>query len=114
MNTSKHQRDKLLALCGQLHDDDGVDSRRFFGNAGNQDKQDRKPQQLCSQIRHTIALVLSGDFGDEMLHNLQVVQVTPAPDSTRVLVTLTTDAGPQPAMADDILRRLAGYTPAAQ
>jgi ribosome-binding factor A len=47
---------------------------------------DRKLLQLCQQVADTLAQVLGGECDDEMLRSLQVVSVTPAPDSSQLLV----------------------------
>ncbi len=69
-------------------------------------KPDRKALQLCSQVGETIDLVLSGEFDDERLHNLRVVRVTPAPDCSRLLVTLYADLAPGTASVEEILTLL--------
>lgn len=56
--------------------------------SGRRKKSDRKTLQLCSQVADTLSLVLSGDEGDEVLGELQVVSVVPAPDATQLLVVL--------------------------
>jgi ribosome-binding factor A len=55
----------------------------------------RKALQLCAQVARTLAGVLSGECGDDRLRDLLVESVQPAPDSTRLLVTVY----PGPAFA---------------
>jgi len=61
---------------------------------------DRKTLQLCRQVADTLSLVLSGDEGDEILGELQVISVVPAPDATQLLVVLapTLANGPSEAL----------------
>ena len=49
---------------------------------------DRKAWQLCRQVAVTLDKVLA-ECGDSVLRDLHVVSVTPFPDSSRLLVTLT-------------------------
>src|SRR6185369_5128262 len=44
----------------------------------------RKALQLCRQVEHALSMALEGD----VLRDLTVQSVMPAPDSTRLLVTL--------------------------
>jgi hypothetical protein len=54
-------------------------------------KDDRKARQLCRQVAQTLDCVLSGECRDELLQCLQVVSVVPAPNSSRLLVTVAAD-----------------------
>ncbi|APZ90884.1 hypothetical protein [Fuerstiella marisgermanici] len=86
MPISKHQREKLLALCGQLNEDDAVDPREFFRKKYR--TKDSKALRLCKQVADTLSLVLSGEFSDEVLQSLEVFSVQPAPSSKRLLVVV--------------------------
>ena len=73
--------------------DGPADPRRVFaagsrrgGRSGP--KNDRKTMQLCSQVRRTVEQVLLGDLDDDVLRNLYVVSVDPAPDDSCLLVTV--------------------------
>lgn len=68
---------------------------------------DRKTLQLCSQVADTLNYVLSGECDDELLQNLQVMSVVPAPNASQLLVTVypLTDAETT-FDAADIRRRL--------
>ena len=50
---------------------------------------DRKTLQLCGQIRKTLEYLLSGETGDDTLRQLYVQSVDPAPDASRLLVTVS-------------------------
>lgn len=54
---------------------------------------DRKALQLCHQVAVTLQEVLA-DCGDPVLQALQVLEVEPAPDASRLLVTLACDEPP--------------------
>ena len=44
--------------------------------------------QLCAQVQRTVEQVILGDLDDEVLRNLCVLAVEPAPDESRLLVTV--------------------------
>lgn len=65
----------------------------------------RKTLQLCSQIQRTLEYVLSGEMDDDVLRGLMVQEVRPAPDASRLLVTvIPLDEG---VSAETILHKLA-------
>jgi len=107
MTLDKRTRKRLLAHCGELHEDDGVDPREFFKADNNHNKPNRKALQLCQQVAQTLGLVLAGEFGDERLHGLQVVSVDPAPDASQLSVTLQSDDACNSTETQEILNRLA-------
>ena len=80
----------------------------FFRRSGNR-KADQKARQLCRQVYRTLSVALPG-CGDEVLQDLTVVSVDPAPDAGHLLVTVS--AGPPAAdgggtgTLPDILDRL--------
>lgn len=85
-------------------EEDGADPRDFF-KPQQQRRPHRKTLQLCSQIQRTLEYVLSGEMDDDVLRGLMVQQVRPAPDASRLLVTVVPlDEG---VSAETILHRLA-------
>lgn len=107
MTISKRTREQMLACCGEIHDDDGVDPREFFKTHETRDKKSRKAMQLCNQVAETLSLVLAGDFDDDLLHSLQVISVRPAPDASQLAVELRADVPDGQVGAQEILDRLA-------
>jgi ribosome-binding factor A len=95
MALDKRTREQLLAHCGEIHADDGVDPREFFKPGRTHKKEDHKARQLCRQVAETLDQVLSGETSDDLLRELRVVDVVPAPDSSRLLVTLYPDCPPE-------------------
>ena len=92
-------------MCGQPGPDDGLDPREFFKPVRNR-RDNRKDWQVCRQVFETLNYVLSGDSHDDVLRSLLVCEVVPAPDATRLLVTvqpLDVDGGTDLAV---ILQRL--------
>jgi ribosome-binding factor A len=49
----------------------------------------RKALQLAAQVAETLSQVLQGECDDEVLRDLLVMSVVPAPDSTQLLVTVS-------------------------
>ena len=55
----------------------------------------RKTLQLCAQVRHAVEYALTGELDDDVLRMLHVARVDPAPDASRMIVTVV------PLMDDD-------------
>src|SRR4051812_16794246 len=87
MNSDPKRREDLLAHCGELRDDDGVDPRYYFAKSSGQGR-DRKTRQLCSQVTQALSLILASEFDDDVLLALNVLAVEPAPNESQLLVTL--------------------------
>jgi ribosome-binding factor A len=87
MSRKSFSRRQMPSLWGEIHSDDGVDPNEFFRPTRKKTKNHRKAQQLCHQVADTLSLVLSGEFGDA-LRDLRIVTVTPAPDTSQLLVVV--------------------------
>jgi ribosome-binding factor A len=89
-------------LCAQWTPDDGIDPRlapaRSAGKVSN-----RKALQLCRQVERILSGVLEG----EILRDLSVHSTRPAPDSSRLLVTVV-HHGPEAVAEAEILAALHG------
>lgn len=94
MALNRRQREQLRALCGELHEDDGVDPRRSFKPDRQRDQDHRKSRQLCRQVQKTLDLVLSGEMGSDLLGHLKIVSVQPGRDGSRLLITVSADLPP--------------------
>jgi ribosome-binding factor A len=83
-------RGQSLVVFGE---DDAEDFALLQGSRGTavNGKENRKAMQLCRQVAETLDLVLSGDCREELLQSLHVVSVVPAPNASRLLVTLDAD-----------------------
>ena len=91
-------RREMRTVCGEIGSEDGVDPRELAKArlrsqvrrtpSGAPKAVDPKALRLGKQAAETLAAVLAGDSGDEILRALRVVSVTPAPDASRLLVTL--------------------------
>ena len=106
MALDKRARDEMRALCGEVHGDDGVDPRQFFEKRGRSRQLNPKAEQLCRQAAETLSQLFGGELGDDRLNCLRVESVQPAPDSSRLLVTLVADCAPKDFDRDAIDRQL--------
>ena len=95
-------RKTMARLCAEPSPDDGLDphsrSRIMPGDrhlhCRSQEGPDRKALQLCHQVAETLEEVLA-ECGDVVLQALRVLDVEPAPDASRLLVTVAVDATPK-------------------
>lgn len=105
MNRKRVSKREMQSLCGEMQPDDGVDPKDFFRPSRRRNNNHRKAQQLCQQVAETLALVLSGEFGEE-LSELRVVAVTPAPDATQLLVLVAPAFADRPLDPNVVMARL--------
>jgi ribosome-binding factor A len=100
MASRRFERKAPENLCAEWGADDGIDPRlapqRPQGKVAN-----RKTLQLCRQIERILSGVLEGDI----LRDLLMQSVVPAPDSSRLLATFVYQ-GPGSVPTPDILAAL--------
>jgi ribosome-binding factor A len=108
MKPKKPSHRQILSSSNEIGPDDGVDPRTFFRQPSRKGT-NRKALQLCGQIARTLGWVLAWESGDDRLRGLTVVAVEPAPDSTRVLVTVCPQATCEAADPGQVLERLYRY-----
>lgn len=84
---SRRRQSKLHDPAGKVGEDDGGDPGKFLDRRPR-GRGDRKTYQLCRQVSDTLNFVLSGDTGDDVLRGLYVDRVDPAPDASRLLVSV--------------------------
>lgn len=106
MALDRRTREQMLAHCGELREDDGVDPRELFKSEIKSNRESRKAQQLCRQVAETLQQAL-GELGDALLQALSVVNVVPAPDASRLLVTVEYDGPIEPWSGEVVAQRLA-------
>lgn len=113
-------RKTMTRLCAEPSPDDGLGphsrlrltpaDRHPHGRSG--EGPDRKALQLCHQVAETLEEVLA-ECGDGVLQALRVLDVEPAPDASRLLVTVAVDAPPDealdPCRVHDHLVRASGH-----
>ena len=88
--------------------DDGIDPKLLFRAPPRRD--DRHVRRLCSQVRESLSFALAGACSDDVLQSLWVVGVDPAPDATRLQVTVCAggDDAPDPGVVHAKLAAVAG------
>ncbi|HEV3257194.1 MAG TPA: hypothetical protein VG013_09965 [Gemmataceae bacterium] len=84
-----------------------MDPRKSF-REGPRKVANRKALQLCGQVARTLNEVLHVGCGDDVLRDLMVEAVVPAPDSTRLLVTVCCSPASAPIESGRVLEHLAG------
>ena len=77
----------LNQLCSEPGPDDVLDPRELLHQAARK-KGGRKTRQLCGQIAQTLNYAFASVCNDDVLRDLGVVAVQPAPDESRLLVTV--------------------------
>ena len=73
-------------------------------------QKDRKTKQLCRQVFQAVSLALAGECDDEVLRDLTVESVTPAPNASRLLVCVALPParpGEEVLSPQNVLERLA-------
>jgi ribosome-binding factor A len=78
-------------LSGQLGPGDGEDPR-FDRDESSRHVPNRKALQLCAQVRDCLTMCLA-ECADELVRDLQVESVVPAPDTRQLLVTVSSPQG---------------------
>ncbi len=78
-------------MCKEIHEDDGVDPRKLRQPGRSRRKRNHKARQVCRRAAKTLDLVLSGATGNDLLRGLRVIEVRPAPNASRLLVTVQAD-----------------------
>jgi ribosome-binding factor A len=98
----------LLASCAHVGPDDGLDPRTSF-RTGTARPTNRKALQLCREVMRTVSYALAWELGDDLLNSLVVEAVVPAPNSSRLLVTVYQWPSARAALPEEVLARLHQY-----
>jgi hypothetical protein len=93
----------MLSSCDALGPEDGSDPHEFHKKPAGK-VPNRKALQLCGQVAQTLNQVLA-ECGDDLLRELFVEAVQPAPTSARLLVTLSAPDGTE---LDQAMQRIVG------
>ncbi len=84
----RFQRKPPASLAADLAVGDGADPR-FDSDPSGQLPTNRKALQLAAQVERTLVQVFAGECSDEVLCDLRVEGVRPAPDSAHLMVILS-------------------------
>jgi ribosome-binding factor A len=95
----------MRSVCSGLGPGDGVDPR-LEPREGPTKVPNRKALQLCAQVAETLSFVLAGECDDDLLRELCVESVVPAPTSARMLVTLSLAGLGTEVPRDEVEQRL--------
>jgi len=87
MHSKKPSSKEPRPSCAEAGPEDGVDPRDFYRRETPRIT-NRKALQLCGQVARALNGALP-TCGDEVLRDLYVVSVAPAPHAGRLLVTVT-------------------------
>jgi ribosome-binding factor A len=90
-------------LSADTAPDDGLDPRH--DRRGGRPAGKRKALQLCREVERTLSAVLAGECDDDLLRDLVVLSVVPAPNAVRLLVTVALRASAG-VPVEEALRRL--------
>ena len=107
MSYQKPSRKDILSSCDEVGEDDGLDPRRFLRPVRPRVR-NRKALQLCSQVMDTLTYVLAWECRDEGLRAVSIVAVTPAPNSSRLLVSVRQPSDRDPELVLQHLQRANG------
>ena len=67
---------------------------------------DHKARQLCRQVYQTLSLALAGECDDDVLRDLYIASVDPAPDSRHLVVRVVVRRAPDAPAPAEVLGRL--------
>ena len=105
MNPDDPARRRLLASCADVSPDDGLDPRHWQRDRSSREP-GRKARQLCRQVAEALNLALA-ECRNDVLRELIVLDVAPAPHSGRLLVTVAAGVASSRVDAAEVLARLA-------
>ena len=106
MPPQRPTKTRLRTLCAEVSPEDGTDPRDWLKGLHGPKPDRRKARQLCGQVAEALTLLLAAE-PDDLLRNLDVAAVEPAPDTRQLLVTVRPIPGTTPADPAAILGALA-------
>jgi ribosome-binding factor A len=89
----RRTREADLPFGGDVSADDETDPARYFGSGSRNRRADWKALQLCRQVERSAALTLAELFECEALASSVVARVAPAPDASRLRVSVVLAPG---------------------
>lgn len=87
MNNQLRWKKNAAHCCAEFGAEDGIDSRYLVTNLARK-KSSRKELQLCKEATRIVSLVLTGETGQPLLRDLQVLSVQPEQDGSSVCVSV--------------------------
>ena len=107
--SSNRRRERRLAPAEDVWTDD-VDPGLFFEDRGPSRRGTWKLQQLCKQVERAASVTLAGECASDVLVGAAVVSAEPAPDASRLRVTVVLAPG---RSMEDAVRAIAELRRAA-
>src|SRR5215472_402012 len=87
MKRKQSSKKPVQPLCSELGPEDGIDPRDLLREAARK-KGGRKTLQLCGQVAEALNYAFAAICNDDVVRELSVVTVQPAPDESRLLVSV--------------------------
>jgi ribosome-binding factor A len=87
MKRSKKWLYEANQLCAELGSEDGIDPR-ILARKYDSKPSDHKVQQLSKKAKQILSLVLTGELGDPIFQNLDVIAVNASEDGQFLVVTV--------------------------
>lgn len=108
MSPKHRSRSVAAPPAAHVHDDDGVPPSRSEGRR-HRDTANRT-RQLCGRVARIVGSLLAGECHDDVLRDVLVGAVTPAPDASRLCVALHVDTrAVDPSVVRDRVERVRGF-----
>jgi ribosome-binding factor A len=104
MKSKRTSQKPAQALCSERGPEDGIDPRDLLRQAARK-KGGRKTLQLCGQVAEALNYAFAAVCNDDVLRELGVVTVQPAPNEARLLVTVAPTL-PGPCDPTQVLERV--------
>ena len=103
----KSQKD-LLKCCAVLYEDDGIDPRKYKkrDQHNKRKKVHRKNKQLCSQVVQALNLAFA-EIDSDIVSSLYAREAIPAPNTSRLLVTIVANGS---YSIEEVQRELARFS----
>ena len=80
-------QDPLSSYRDEIGPEDGLDPKKFLRKTSRR-VTNRKALQLCAQVQEILDYVFAWECGDRLLKGLMVASVVPAPNASRLLVSV--------------------------
>jgi len=87
MNNQLRWTKDVAYCCAEIGAEDGIDPRYLVTNLARK-KSSRKELQLCKEATRIVSLVLTGETGQSLLRDLQVLSVQPEHDGSSICVSV--------------------------
>lgn len=101
----KPSKQQIELVCAEIGPEDGIDPR-YVRREPSFNRGGRKTLQLCKQVERALSLALAAEFNDPALRDLQVQSVEPAPNSGRLLVTVSLSPSADPIHPAQVVTHL--------